>query len=170
MSTTQSAISLKLKRLEVRLGTRLVERTPRYVEVSAPGRALRRARDRRTVARRRGHSMGGDFRRRWRRRSCRGRHGRVGRRSVGAAHAADGRCRRDRQAGAARLTALAGAAALEGKERAGTGAARWTFGCVQECGAGVAGGRCVRTRVWRPARSYSRRSGSGDDARLQSMI
>ena len=31
--TTQSAISLKLKRLEERLGCRLVERTPRHVEL-----------------------------------------------------------------------------------------------------------------------------------------
>lgn len=35
--TTQSAISLKLKRLEERLGCRLVERTPRHVELSARG-------------------------------------------------------------------------------------------------------------------------------------
>ena len=37
MRTTQSAISLKLKRLEERLGCRLIERTPRYVELSARG-------------------------------------------------------------------------------------------------------------------------------------
>lgn len=37
MQTTQAAISLKLKRLEERLGCRLVERTPRYVQLSAPG-------------------------------------------------------------------------------------------------------------------------------------
>jgi DNA-binding transcriptional LysR family regulator len=37
MQTTQAAISLKLKRLEERLGFRLVERTPRYVELSARG-------------------------------------------------------------------------------------------------------------------------------------
>ena len=37
MQTTQAAISLKLKRLEDRLGWRLVERTPRYVELSARG-------------------------------------------------------------------------------------------------------------------------------------
>lgn len=37
MGTTQAAVSLKLKRLEERLGCRLVERTPRYVEVSAQG-------------------------------------------------------------------------------------------------------------------------------------
>ncbi|NRG18351.1 LysR family transcriptional regulator [Rhizobiales bacterium] len=35
--TTQSAISLKLKRLEERLGCRLVERTPRRVHLSAQG-------------------------------------------------------------------------------------------------------------------------------------
>ncbi len=35
--TTQSAVSLKLKRLEERLGCRLVERTPRRVELSARG-------------------------------------------------------------------------------------------------------------------------------------
>jgi DNA-binding transcriptional LysR family regulator len=37
MQTTQGAVSLKLKRLEDRLGWRLVERTPRYVELSARG-------------------------------------------------------------------------------------------------------------------------------------
>lgn len=37
METTQAAVSLKLKRLEVRLGWRLVERTPRYVQLSARG-------------------------------------------------------------------------------------------------------------------------------------
>jgi DNA-binding transcriptional LysR family regulator len=37
MGTTQAAVSLKLKRLEDRLGFRLVERTPRYVELSAQG-------------------------------------------------------------------------------------------------------------------------------------
>lgn len=35
--TTQSAVSLKLKRLEDRLGCRLIERTPRHVELSARG-------------------------------------------------------------------------------------------------------------------------------------
>jgi DNA-binding transcriptional LysR family regulator len=40
MQTTQSAISLKLKRLEERLGCRLVERTPRYVQLSAKGEAF----------------------------------------------------------------------------------------------------------------------------------
>ena len=40
MRTTQSAVSLKLKRLEDRLGTRLVERTPRHVELSARGAAF----------------------------------------------------------------------------------------------------------------------------------
>jgi len=37
MQTTQAAVSLKLQRLEDRLGFRLVERTPRYVELSARG-------------------------------------------------------------------------------------------------------------------------------------
>ena len=37
MRTTQSAVSLKLKRLEERLGCRLVERTPRHVALSARG-------------------------------------------------------------------------------------------------------------------------------------
>ena len=40
MGTTQAAVSLKLKRLEERLGCRLVERTPRYVQLSAPGAAF----------------------------------------------------------------------------------------------------------------------------------
>lgn len=40
MRTTQAAISLKLKRLEDRLGCRLLERTPRYVELSARGAAF----------------------------------------------------------------------------------------------------------------------------------
>jgi DNA-binding transcriptional LysR family regulator len=40
MRTTQSAISLKLKRLERRLGCRLVERTPRSVQLSAQGAAF----------------------------------------------------------------------------------------------------------------------------------
>ena len=40
MRTTQGAISLKLKRLEERLGFRLVERTPRYVQLSARGAAF----------------------------------------------------------------------------------------------------------------------------------
>ncbi|HKW82290.1 MAG TPA: LysR family transcriptional regulator [Burkholderiaceae bacterium] len=40
MRTTQAAVSLKLKRLEDRLGCRLVERTPRYVELSAQGAAF----------------------------------------------------------------------------------------------------------------------------------
>src|SRR5215470_8333846 len=44
--TTQSAISLKLKRLERDLGRRLLERTPRLVRLSADGAAfLERARD-----------------------------------------------------------------------------------------------------------------------------
>ncbi|MEJ2434089.1 MAG: LysR family transcriptional regulator, partial [Pseudolabrys sp.] len=43
---TQSAVSLQLKRLEARLGTRLIERTPRSVELTAEGAAfLERARD-----------------------------------------------------------------------------------------------------------------------------
>jgi DNA-binding transcriptional LysR family regulator len=46
LETTQAAISLKLKRLETRLGWRLVERTPRYVQLSARGAAfLDHARD-----------------------------------------------------------------------------------------------------------------------------
>ena len=46
MQTTQAAVSLKLKRLEDRLGCRLVERTPRYVELSGQGAAfLGRARE-----------------------------------------------------------------------------------------------------------------------------
>jgi len=46
MQTTQAAISLKLRRLEARLGCRLVERTPRYVQLSAQGTAfLDRARE-----------------------------------------------------------------------------------------------------------------------------
>jgi len=40
MQTTQAAVSLKLKRLETRLGCRLVERTPRYVELSVQGAAF----------------------------------------------------------------------------------------------------------------------------------
>ncbi|WP_299481428.1 LysR family transcriptional regulator [uncultured Roseibium sp.] len=36
-NATQSTVSLKLKRLEERLGCRLVERTPRYVQLSAQG-------------------------------------------------------------------------------------------------------------------------------------
>jgi len=44
--TTQSAVSLKLKRLEARLGVRLVERSPRSVRLTADGAAfLARARD-----------------------------------------------------------------------------------------------------------------------------
>lgn len=44
--TTQSAVSLKLKRLEERLTTRLVERTPRSVRLTAEGAGfLERARD-----------------------------------------------------------------------------------------------------------------------------
>jgi DNA-binding transcriptional LysR family regulator len=40
MRTTQGAVSLKLQRLEGRLGCRLVERTPRSVELSAQGAAF----------------------------------------------------------------------------------------------------------------------------------
>ena len=40
MRTTQAAVSLKLKRLEKRLGCRLVERTPRHVQLSARGAAF----------------------------------------------------------------------------------------------------------------------------------
>ncbi len=40
MGTTQAAVSLKLKRLEDRLGCRLVERTPRHVQLSAHGEAF----------------------------------------------------------------------------------------------------------------------------------
>lgn len=53
LETTQAAVSLKLKRLEARLGRRLVERTPRSVQLSAHGtdflghaRALLEAHDR----------------------------------------------------------------------------------------------------------------------------
>ncbi|MFG1290899.1 LysR family transcriptional regulator [Xanthobacter versatilis] len=46
LQTTQAAVSLKLKRLEDRLGCRLLERTPRYVELSARGEVfLKDARD-----------------------------------------------------------------------------------------------------------------------------
>ena len=46
MRTTQGAVSLKLKRLEERLGCRLIERTPRSVQLSARGVAfLERARE-----------------------------------------------------------------------------------------------------------------------------
>ena len=40
MQTTQAAVSLKLKRLEERLGCRLVERTPRHVQLSVRGAAF----------------------------------------------------------------------------------------------------------------------------------
>ncbi|MGJ4943669.1 LysR family transcriptional regulator [Bradyrhizobium sp. HKCCYLS1011] len=40
MRTTQAAVSLKLKRLEDRLGCRLIERTPRYVQLSERGAAF----------------------------------------------------------------------------------------------------------------------------------
>ena len=40
MRTTQTAVSLKLKRLEDRLGFRLLERTPRYVQLSTRGAAF----------------------------------------------------------------------------------------------------------------------------------
>lgn len=46
LGTTQAAVSLKLKRLEEKLGCRLLERTPRHVELSARGAAfLGHARD-----------------------------------------------------------------------------------------------------------------------------
>ena len=40
MGTTQSAVSLKLQRLEHRLDCRLLERTPRYVRLSSQGTAF----------------------------------------------------------------------------------------------------------------------------------
>jgi DNA-binding transcriptional LysR family regulator len=40
LDTTQSAVSLKLKRLEAHLGKQLVERTPRVVRLSADGNAF----------------------------------------------------------------------------------------------------------------------------------
>lgn len=40
LGTSQAAISLRLKRLEARLGRRLVERSPRSVRLTAPGAAL----------------------------------------------------------------------------------------------------------------------------------
>lgn len=40
MGTVQAAMSLKLKRLEDRLGCRLIERTPRHVQLSARGAAF----------------------------------------------------------------------------------------------------------------------------------
>src|SRR5579859_1026454 len=40
METTQSAVSLKIKRLEDGLGRRLLERTPRRVQLSAEGSAF----------------------------------------------------------------------------------------------------------------------------------
>jgi DNA-binding transcriptional LysR family regulator len=40
MQTTQAAVSLKLKRLEERLGCQLIERTPRYVQLSVQGAAF----------------------------------------------------------------------------------------------------------------------------------
>src|SRR6201990_3782356 len=40
MDTTQSAVSLKIKRLEDGLGRRLLERTPRLVKLSADGSAF----------------------------------------------------------------------------------------------------------------------------------
>lgn len=46
LDTTQSAVSLKLKRLEVHLGKQLLERTPRVVRLSVDGKAfLSAARD-----------------------------------------------------------------------------------------------------------------------------
>src|ERR1700750_1055533 len=40
LDTTQSAVSLKIKRLEDGLGRRLLERTPRQVRLSAEGSAF----------------------------------------------------------------------------------------------------------------------------------
>lgn len=40
MGTAQAAVSLKLQRLEARLGCRLIERTPRHVQLSARGAAF----------------------------------------------------------------------------------------------------------------------------------
>src|ERR1700744_4828084 len=40
MNSTQSAVSLKIKRLEDGLGRRLIERTPRLVRLSAEGSAF----------------------------------------------------------------------------------------------------------------------------------
>jgi len=40
LDSTQSAISLKLRRLEDQLGRRLLERTPRQVRLSAEGAAF----------------------------------------------------------------------------------------------------------------------------------
>lgn len=40
LDSTQSAVSLKLKRLEVRLGKRLIERTPRLIRLSVEGLAF----------------------------------------------------------------------------------------------------------------------------------
>src|ERR1700747_3104705 len=40
LDTSQAAISVKLKRLEERLGERLIERTPRLVRLSARGAAF----------------------------------------------------------------------------------------------------------------------------------
>jgi DNA-binding transcriptional LysR family regulator len=40
MQTTQAAVSLKLKRLEERLGCQLIERTPRHVQLSTRGAAF----------------------------------------------------------------------------------------------------------------------------------
>lgn len=46
LETTQAAVSMKLKRLEERLGERLIERTPRQVRLSAQGASfLQHARD-----------------------------------------------------------------------------------------------------------------------------
>ncbi len=44
METTQSAVSLKIRRLEDGLGRRLLERTPRLVRLSAEGGRLPRRR------------------------------------------------------------------------------------------------------------------------------
>lgn len=38
MGVTQATISMKLRKLEERLGARIVERSPRYVQISAHGK------------------------------------------------------------------------------------------------------------------------------------
>ena len=43
LGSTQSAVSLKLRRLEDQLGRRLLERTPRQVRLSAEGAAFMEA-------------------------------------------------------------------------------------------------------------------------------
>ena len=41
LGSTQAAVSMKLKRLEERLGEKLIERTPRLVRLSARGASFR---------------------------------------------------------------------------------------------------------------------------------